>query len=64
MNQHQTQIRVLAISVWDSEQDADSFLNTPHDLLENRTPIEISASEAGAEQVAAILENIRWGLPR
>lgn len=64
MNQHQTQIRALAISVWDSEQDVDSFLNTPHDLLENRTPIEISASEAGAKRVAAILENIRWGLPR
>lgn len=64
MNQHQIRIHQLALAVWDSEQDAETFMNTPHPLLENRTPFEMSASEGGAKRVEEVLQNIRWGLPR
>ena len=53
----------LAAQALGSKDEARTWLNAPHPLLGNRTPIEIAASDLGARQVERILINIEHGLP-
>jgi uncharacterized protein (DUF2384 family) len=64
MNLYQSKIRQLAEHVWDSEADADAFLNRPHTLLNGERPNDVAVSEEGANLVEAILLSLQWGLPR
>lgn len=64
LNEHQTNIQTLARRVWDSDEDAQKFLTTPHPLLDGLAPIEVARSKDGAAQVEAVLNKILWGLPR
>jgi hypothetical protein len=45
--------RVVATAyyVWKSKADAQQFLNTPHSLLDGRTPLDASMTEPGARRV-------------
>ena len=42
---------------------AQSWLNDPHPLLGNSSPIETAATDLGARQVERILHNIEYDLP-
>ncbi len=64
MNTHQVRIYALALEVWQSSVDADTFMTTPHVLLGGDTPFARSATEDGAKAVESILKNIYWGLPK
>jgi putative toxin-antitoxin system antitoxin component (TIGR02293 family) len=57
--------RVFATAqyVWDSEDDAREFLNTPHSLLDARTPLDVSMTELGARRVEELLWKQFYGLP-
>lgn len=64
MNEHQAHAYAIARQVWDSVTDADTFMNRTHSMLQGRTPLEVSVTEAGARQVEEILKKLYWGLPR
>jgi putative toxin-antitoxin system antitoxin component (TIGR02293 family) len=57
--------RVFATTeyVWDSEGDAREFLNTPHPLLDGRTPLDVSMTELGARRVEELLWKLFYGIP-
>ena len=56
-------IFATAAHVWNSEDDARAFLNTPHARLEGQTPLAVSLSEIGCRRVEALLWQIFYGLP-
>lgn len=49
--------------VWDSDTDGRDFLHTPHPLLENQTPLDVSMTELGARRVEELLWQLFYGLP-
>lgn len=53
----------LAESVWDDETEARAFLNRPHPLLDNETPLRVAQSELGARRVERLLYDVEHGLP-
>ncbi|MGZ4999947.1 MAG: antitoxin Xre/MbcA/ParS toxin-binding domain-containing protein [Methylomonas sp.] len=48
--------------VWNSESDARAFLTTPHPMLRDRTPLEVSMTEVGARRVEELLWQIYYGI--
>jgi putative toxin-antitoxin system antitoxin component (TIGR02293 family) len=52
--------RVIATAqnVWDDDEEAREFLNTPHPELAGQRPIEAALTELGAREV----ENVLWQL--
>ena len=52
-----------AVHVLESETDARRFLHTPHPMLENRSPLDVSFTEIGAQRVERILWSAYYGLP-
>jgi putative toxin-antitoxin system antitoxin component (TIGR02293 family) len=48
--------------VWDSDEDARTFLHTSHPLLEGQTPLEISMTELGARRVEELLWKLFYGI--
>ena len=55
-------IYATAQYVWDSEDDARAFLNTPHAMLQGRTPLEVSLTELGARRVEELLWRLYYGI--
>lgn len=57
--------RVFATAdyVWDSEDDAREFLNTPHPMLDGKTPLDVSMTELGARRVEELLWKLFYGIP-
>src|SRR5262245_58126920 len=51
-----------AESVWGDPDEARSFLNRPHPLLDRRTPLDAARTELGARQVEQLLDEIEHGL--
>ena len=56
--------RILATTefVWNSEDDARVFLNTPHPMLQGRTPLDVSMTELGARRVDALVWQLLYGI--
>lgn len=52
----------LAASIWDDEADARAFLNRPHPLLDNETPLGVARTELGARRVERLLYDVEHGL--
>jgi putative toxin-antitoxin system antitoxin component (TIGR02293 family) len=48
--------------VWDSEDDARAFLNTPHAMLQGRSPLDVSLTELGARRVEELLWRLYYGI--
>lgn len=48
--------------VWNSEQDAQAFLITPHSMLQGRTPLDVSMTELGARRVEELLWRLYYGI--
>jgi putative toxin-antitoxin system antitoxin component (TIGR02293 family) len=57
--------RVIALAelLWDDQEAAQEFLNTPHPELDGRTPLECAASELGAREVEDLVMRALYGLP-
>jgi putative toxin-antitoxin system antitoxin component (TIGR02293 family) len=50
-----------AIAAFGNEEKALAWLGRQHSLLGNRSPLEISRTEAGAQLVENLLARIAWG---
>lgn len=48
--------------VWNSEPDAQTFLGTPHSMLQGRTPLDVSMTELGARRVEELLWRLYYGI--
>ncbi len=53
----------LAEGIWEDRDDARGFLNQPHPLLDDRTPLDVGATELGARRVEQLLHDVDHGLP-
>ena len=56
-------IVAMATKVFGSVEGATDFLTTPHDRLDERTPLECLATDFGGREVEEILNAIAFGLP-
>jgi putative toxin-antitoxin system antitoxin component (TIGR02293 family) len=48
--------------VWNSDNDAQSFLQTPHPMLQSQTPLDVSMTELGARRVEDLLWKLYYGI--
>lgn len=48
--------------VWNSDDDARAFLQTPHPMLNGRTPLDVSLTELGARRVEELLWKLYYGI--
>ncbi len=48
--------------VWNSDDDARAFLHTPHPMLQDQTPLDVSLTELGARRVEELLWKLYYGL--
>lgn len=57
--------RVVALAevLWNDEGQARAFLNRPHPLLDDETPLNVARTELGARRVERLLHDIEHGLP-
>jgi putative toxin-antitoxin system antitoxin component (TIGR02293 family) len=55
-------IYATAQHVWNSDDDARTFLHTPHPMLQDRTPLDVSMSELGARRVEEVLWRLYYGI--
>lgn len=57
--------RVIALAegLWEERDDARHFLNRPHPLLDDRSPLDVAATELGARRVEQLLHDVDAGLP-
>jgi putative toxin-antitoxin system antitoxin component (TIGR02293 family) len=56
-------IAALAVQALGDEDEAKTWRTTAHPLLDDRTPVEVAATDLGARQVERLLVNIEHGLP-
>jgi putative toxin-antitoxin system antitoxin component (TIGR02293 family) len=55
-------IYATAQYVWSSEDEAREFLHTPHPMLQNRAPLDVSLTEIGARRVEELLWRLYYGI--
>lgn len=48
--------------VWDSEDDARAFMNTPHPMFKGSAPLDVSLTELGARRVEELLWKLFYGI--
>ena len=48
--------------VWNSDNDAQAFLQTPHPMLQGQTPLDVSMTELGARRVEDLLWKLYYGI--
>lgn len=51
-----------AVDLFEDEEEAWRWLNTPKSALENQTPLSVLATDAGAKQVEEILYRAEYGM--
>jgi len=56
--------RIIATAeyVWNSGEDARIFMNTPHPMLQGRTPLDVSMTELGTRRVEELLWKLYYGM--
>ncbi len=54
-------IEALAKDVFEDVEKANRWLREPLGILDGRTPLEVSQTEAGSRLVERLLGNIAWG---
>ncbi|MFL5538724.1 MAG: HU family DNA-binding protein [Longimicrobiaceae bacterium] len=60
---NEARIRELAIRVWEDEKNAEEFLNTPHPMLDGKTPLKLARTPEGYRRVTELLLKLEYGLP-
>jgi putative toxin-antitoxin system antitoxin component (TIGR02293 family) len=56
-------LATLAEQVWESPEEAQKFLTTPHPLLDDQAPIDLAATDLGTRRVETLLWNLEHSLP-
>lgn len=56
--------RIIATAeyVWNSGDDSRVFMNTPHPMLQGRTPLDVSMTELGTRRVEELLWKLYYGM--
>jgi putative toxin-antitoxin system antitoxin component (TIGR02293 family) len=55
-------IYATAQYVWNTDNDARQFLHTPHPLLQDQAPLDVSLTELGARRVEELLWRLYYGI--
>lgn len=63
MSDHLVRMLDLVRRVWQSDEGAAHFLNTPHPKLGGVKPIERATGAAGARAVEEVIERAKNGCP-
>jgi putative toxin-antitoxin system antitoxin component (TIGR02293 family) len=53
----------LAEALWGKRDEARAFLNRPHPLLDDETPLAVARTEIGARRIEDLLNDVQHGLP-
>ena len=56
-------LATLAEQVWESAEEAQRFLMSPHPQLENQAPIDLAATDLGTRRVETLLWKLEHSLP-
>lgn len=56
-------LATLAEQVWESPDEAQRFLTTPHPMLDNQAPLDLAASDLGTRRVETLLWKLEHSLP-
>ena len=56
-------LATLAEHVWESAEEAQRFLITPHPQLENQAPLDLAATDLGTRRVETLLWKLEHSLP-
>jgi putative toxin-antitoxin system antitoxin component (TIGR02293 family) len=56
-------LATLAEQVWESPEEAQKFLTTPHPQLGNEAPLDLAASDLGTRRVETLLWKLEHSLP-
>jgi putative toxin-antitoxin system antitoxin component (TIGR02293 family) len=56
-------LATLAEQVWESAEEAERFLTSPHPQLENQAPLDLAASDLGTRRVETLLWKLEHSLP-
>jgi len=56
-------LATLAEQVWESPEEAQQFLTSPHPLLENQAPLDFAATDLGTRRVEDLLWKLEHSLP-
>jgi putative toxin-antitoxin system antitoxin component (TIGR02293 family) len=56
-------LATLAEQVWESPEQAQQFLITPHPMLENQAPLDLAATDLGTRRVETLLWKLEHSLP-
>jgi putative toxin-antitoxin system antitoxin component (TIGR02293 family) len=56
-------LATLAEQVWESQDEAQKFLTSPHPVLENQAPLDLAATDLGTRRVETLLWKLEHSLP-
>jgi putative toxin-antitoxin system antitoxin component (TIGR02293 family) len=56
-------LATLAEHVWESAEDAQRFLTSPHPQLDNQAPLDLAATDLGTRRVETLLWKLEHSLP-
>jgi putative toxin-antitoxin system antitoxin component (TIGR02293 family) len=56
-------LATLAEQVWESSEEGQRFLTSPHPQLENQAPIDLAATDLGTRRVETLLWKLEHSLP-
>jgi putative toxin-antitoxin system antitoxin component (TIGR02293 family) len=56
-------LATLAEQVWESAEEAQRFLTTPHPQLDNQAPLDLAATDLGTRRVETLLWRLEHSLP-
>ncbi|HEY3011786.1 MAG TPA: antitoxin Xre/MbcA/ParS toxin-binding domain-containing protein [Gemmatimonadales bacterium] len=56
-------LATLAEQVWESAEEAQRFLTSPHPQLENQAPLDLAATDLGTRRVETLLWKLEHSLP-
>jgi putative toxin-antitoxin system antitoxin component (TIGR02293 family) len=56
-------LATLAEQVWESPDEAQRFLTSPHPLLDNQAPLDLAATDLGTRRVEDLLWKLEHSLP-
>jgi putative toxin-antitoxin system antitoxin component (TIGR02293 family) len=56
-------LATLAEQVWESQEEAQQFLTTPHPMLQDQAPLDLAATDLGTRRVETLLWKLEHSLP-
>jgi putative toxin-antitoxin system antitoxin component (TIGR02293 family) len=56
-------LATLAEQVWESPEEAQRFLTSPHPMLDNQAPLDLAATDLGTRRAETLLWKLEHSLP-